>query len=215
MDALLEPNVAYLFLVAGTLLAILGLLSPGTGIIEIGALFILLIAGWQAYNLPLNVWALGILVLGVVPFVFAVRRSRQLIYLVIAIVAFLVGSIFLYRGDTLWQPAVNPLLALLVSILATGFMWLVVTKITEAEQALPTHDLEALVGKRGEVRAVVGDELSVQVSGELWSARSSAPLEEPMQVDEEIIVTGREGFFLLVDRLPGSERKDVSPQESS
>jgi membrane-bound serine protease (ClpP class) len=212
MDVLLNPNIAYLLLVAGTLLSILALLSPGTGILEIGALFILLIAGWEAYNLPLNLWALGIFLLGVIPFIFAVRRSGQIVYLIIAIVAFLIGSIFLFHGETLWQPAVNPILALLVSTLATGFMWLVVTKLIEAESSRPTHDLEALIGKIGEVKSTIDSELSVQVAGELWSARSNHPNERPINEGEEILVTGREGFILLVDRLHASELKDRSSQ---
>lgn len=202
MDMLLSPDIAYLLLVAGTLLSILALLSPGTGILEIGALFILLIAGWEAYNLPLNFWALGILVLGVIPFVIAVRKSKQHIYLIFAIVAILIGSIFLFRGESLWQPAVNPLLALFVSILATGFMWLVATKVIEAEQSRPSHDLEALIGQRGEVKSITDGDLSVQVAGELWTARNNQPTDKTMNEGDEIIVTGREGFILLVDRLP-------------
>lgn len=215
MDLLLNPNVAYVLLVAGSLLSILAVISPGTGVLEIGALFMLLIAGWQVYNLDINFWALGILLLGVIPFIIAVRRSGKIIFLIIAILAFLVGSIFLFRGDTLWQPAVNPILALIVSILSTGFMWLVVTKVMEAETARPTHDLESLVGMMGEVRSAVNGEGSVQVAGELWSARSSKPLDAPMKEGEEIIVIGREGFILLVERLHDPEQKEEDSQKSA
>jgi membrane-bound serine protease (ClpP class) len=211
MDVLLNPNIAYLLLVAGSMLAILALLAPGTGFIEIGALFLLLLFGWEAVNLPLNYWALAILLLGVIPFILAVLRSKQIIYLVIAIIDFLIGSIFLFRGDSLWQPAVNPILALVVSILATGFMWLVITKLIEAEQAPPTHDLESLIGQKGEVKSMSSDEdVSVQVAGELWSARSSKPIEKPFAEGEEILVTGREGFILLIDRPPQSDHKQMS-----
>lgn len=215
MDVMFNPNIAYLLLVAGTLLSILALLAPGTGVLEIGALFILLIAGWQAYNLPLNFWALGILLLGVIPFFIAVRRSKQLIYLIFAIVAFLIGSIFLFRGETLWQPAVNPLLALFVSILATGFMWLVATKVIEAERSRPSHDLEALIGQKGEVKSALEGDISIQVDGELWSARSNQPDDRPMSEGDEILVTGREGFILLVERLSESEEKHLNSQQST
>ena len=47
MEAIfLNPNVAYLFLVAGFSLALMAVLTPGTGLLEIGALFVLLLAGW-------------------------------------------------------------------------------------------------------------------------------------------------------------------------
>ncbi|MCK7480821.1 MAG: hypothetical protein M0C28_29115 [Candidatus Moduliflexus flocculans] len=39
MDFLLNPNVAYLFLLAGVLMAMLALATPGTGFFGIGALF--------------------------------------------------------------------------------------------------------------------------------------------------------------------------------
>ena len=58
MDILLNPNVFYLLLVAGVLLAIMALFSPGTGVLELGAFFVLLLAGWGVYKLPIHLWAL-------------------------------------------------------------------------------------------------------------------------------------------------------------
>ena len=37
MEFLLDPNVAYLLLVVGTVLAIMALFAPGTGVLEVGA----------------------------------------------------------------------------------------------------------------------------------------------------------------------------------
>ena len=39
MDFLLDPNVAYLLLLGGLMLAMMALVTPGTGIFEIGAFF--------------------------------------------------------------------------------------------------------------------------------------------------------------------------------
>ena len=36
---LLNPNIAYLFLVSGVLLTFLALVTPGTGFLEVGAFF--------------------------------------------------------------------------------------------------------------------------------------------------------------------------------
>ena len=192
-DILLNPNVAYLLLVAGFTFATLSLLAPGTGLLEIGALFALLLAGWGIYNLPVNFWALGVLLLGVFPFLLAVRRSGRLTFLGISILALVVGSAFLFRGEG-WRPAVDPVLALLVSVLVTGFFWVVVQKTLEAERARPTHDLDALVGSLGEAKTEVHMEGTVQVAGELWTARS----EEPIPDGARIRVIGREGLILDV-----------------
>ena len=192
-DILLNPNVAYLLLVAGFTFATLSLLAPGTGLLEIGALFALLLAGWGIYNLPVNFWALGVLLLGVFPFLLAVRRSGRMMFLGISILALVVGSAFLFRGEG-WRPAVDPILALLVSVLVTGFFWVVVQKTLEAERARPTHDLDALVGSLGEAKTEVHMEGTVQVAGELWTARSA----EPIPDGARIRVIGREGLILDV-----------------
>ena len=192
---LLNPNVAYLLLVGGALLAILALLNPGTGLLEVAALILLVLAGWGIYNLPINYWALGLLLLGVFPFLFALRKSGQRVYLGVSIAALVVGSIFLFQGQGL-IPAVNPFLALLVSALVVGFVWLVAQKALEAERARPVHDLKALIDTIGEAKTDIHAEGSVQVAGELWSARS----QQPIPVGSKVRVIAREGFILDVEK---------------
>ena len=63
MDFLLDPNIAYLFLLAGVLLSMLALVTPGTGILEVGAFFCLAAAGYAVYTMSINLWALIVLVL--------------------------------------------------------------------------------------------------------------------------------------------------------
>jgi len=192
---LLNPNVAYLLLVGGALLAILALLNPGTGLLEIAALILLVVAGWGIYSLPINFWALGLLLFGVLPFLFALRRSGRMVYLGVSIAALVVGSIFLFQGEGL-KPAVNPFIALLVSVLVVGFVWLVAQKTLEAERARPVHDLKALIDTIGEAKTDIHAEGSAQVAGELWSARS----QQPIPVGSKVRVIAREGFFLDVEK---------------
>ena len=73
MDFLLDPNIAYLFLLAGVLLGLMAMVTPGTGIFEVGAFFCLALAGYAVYNLSFNLWALIVLILSIVPFVYAMR----------------------------------------------------------------------------------------------------------------------------------------------
>ena len=174
MNILTNPNIVYLILVFGFVLAILAMLSPGTGVLELFAFFMLVLAGWGIYNneVTINFWALGLLVLGVLPFIWALRKSRRIIYLAIALGAFVVGSAYLFQGDEWWKPGINLLLATVVSILVIGFSWVAAQKILEAEGGRPTHDLESLIGEKGEAKTNIEAEGSVQVAGELWSAHS-------------------------------------------
>ena len=196
VDFLLDPNVAYLILVGAALLTMMAVLNPGTGLLEIFALFMWLISGYIIFNMPINFWALGLMLLGVVLFLLSLRKFKNLVYLGLSIAAVIAGSIFLFDQPG-WQPAVNPVLAVVVSIFVAGFVWVVAQKALEADSMRPAHDLEALIGAIGEAETAIGDEGSVQVAGELWSAKSDQAIPEGSQVR----VVGREGFFLKVEQV--------------
>ncbi len=194
-DFLINPNIAYLLLVIGFVLAGLAIINPGTGVLEIAAIFILLLAGWEVYILGVNLWALVVMLLGIVPFVLAVRRGGNRYLLALSFGALVVGSWFLFPAESWWQTALNPLLFIVVSGLTIGFLWLVTVKVVEAESIRPTHDLDGLIGQIGETRTNLRNEGSVQVAGELWTARS----QEPIPQNRPVRVIGREGFILLVE----------------
>lgn len=195
MDFLLNPNVAYLILLGGVLLAMMSLASPGTGLFEIGAFFCFALAGYAIYNLSFNWWALLLLGLSIVPFVFALQKPRREPFLALSILLLVIGSVFMFPR-TEDQAIVNPVIALIASVLVTGFLWTAVRKSVEATSARPTHDLSTLIGQVGEARTRINDEGSVFVAGELWSARS----ENPIPAGSPIRVLRREGFVLIVEK---------------
>jgi membrane-bound serine protease (ClpP class) len=195
MEFLMEPNIAYLILLGGILLAFLAIVTPGTGLLEVSAFFCLVLAGYAVYSLPFNWWALAIIVLSVVPFIYSIQKTKRELYLGLSIFLLVLGSVFLFPLDG-WKPAVNPFVAFLGSSLLAVFLWVVVRKSVQAAQARPAHDLGALIGETGEARSAIHEEGSVQVDGELWSARS----ENSIPAGSIIRVIRREGFVLVVEK---------------
>jgi membrane-bound serine protease (ClpP class) len=195
MDFLLNPNIAYLFLLGGVLLAMLALATPGTGLFEIAALFSLVLAGYAIYNLSFNWWALILIVLSVAPFIYSIQKPKREGYLALSILVLVVGSLFFFPSET-GGPAVNLFVAFSASALVSGFLWIAVGKTIQAAHARPSHDLDALVGQIGEAKTKVHEEGSVQVDGELWSARS----EKSIRAGSSIRVVRREGFILVVEK---------------
>lgn len=195
MDFLLDPNFAYLTLLGGILLVLLAIITPGTGLLEVGAFFCLVLAGYAVYNLSVNWWALILLVGSIIPFVYASRRPNREWFLVLSLLLLVVGSVFLFAVDG-WKPAVNPLVAFLSSGLVSIFLWIAVRKSVQAAMTRPSHDLEVLVGQVGEARTEVKDDGSVYVGGELWSARS----DQSIPAGSHIRVLRREGFVLVVEK---------------
>jgi len=193
MEFLLDPNVAYLFLMGGVLLGMLALATPGTGLIEIGAFFCIVVVGYAIYNLTFNGWALMVLALSVIPFIYALQKPKRELFLGLAIVMLVIGSVFMFpKTDD--QTSVNPIVALMTSSLVAGFLWLAIRKSLEAASVRPTHDLNTLVGQIGEARTDVKNDGSVQVGGELWSARS----DNSIPAGSMVKVIGREGFVIVV-----------------
>jgi membrane-bound serine protease (ClpP class) len=195
MNVLLDPNVAYVLLVVGTVLALLAIITPGTGIPEVLAVFCIVLAGYAVYHLSFNWWALGLIVLSTLPFFYSIRRPGRGWWLALSIIGLAAGSIFFFPSTT-GLISVNPVLAVLTTALFGAFLWLAASKVLEISATRPIHELSALIGQTGEAKTAVADAGSVQVAGELWSARSS----ERMPAGTPIKVVGREGFVLIVER---------------
>ena len=157
------------------------------------ALFLIAIPCYSLLSLIINCCSLLLIV---VPFIYAIQKPKRELYLGLSILLLVIGSVFVFpRSET--QSGVNPFIALISSGLVAGFLWLAVRKSLEAAQLKPMHDLSGLVGQVGEARTTVSEEGSVQVAGELWSARSDYLI----QVGSSIKVLRREGFVLVVENV--------------
>lgn len=193
---LLDPNIAYLVLVITGVLLINAILIPGTGALELATIFFLIITAYQVFRLPFNAWALLVLALGLPPLLMGVRQKTQpaMIYMVVAIALFEVGSVFLYTREQWWRPAVNPLLAFVVVILTSGYLWIVIRAAYKSFTQPLAQDLSRLIGKIGEARTIIHASGTVYVSGELWSATC----DEPISPGTQVKVIQREGMILKV-----------------
>ena len=194
MGTLLNADVAYLLLILGFILVFLALVTPGTHFMEGGALLLLFLAGYEVYFLGFNYVGLVVLILSLVPFIYAIRRPKQGWALGLSILMLIAGSLYLFPGQG-FVPAVNPVLAVIVSLLTAGFLWIAVGKGLQATRARPLQDPERLVGQVGQARTEISDIGSVQLASELWSARSASSI----PAGSRVRVIRREGFTLIVE----------------
>src|SRR5512142_338265 len=154
MEFLLDPNIAYFVLMVAILFVLIAIVSPGTGVPEVLALFSLALAGYAVYHLGINWWALVLLLLSLAPFYFAVRGPRRELWLAVSILGLTAGSTFFFPAQSGWI-SVNPLLAAVTSILFAGLVWISARKVVQIAAARPTHELTALIGECGETRTNV------------------------------------------------------------
>ncbi|MGB8215409.1 MAG: NfeD family protein [Anaerolineales bacterium] len=195
MNTFINPDIAYILLMFGFILAMLALATPGTHFLEGGALLLLAAAGYEVLRLGFNWWALVILILALVPFIYSIQKTGRGWALAVSILALIVGSLYMFPGRG-FLPAVNPVLAVVISVLSAGFLWFVVRKVMLASRARPMQDLQNLIGQVGQTKTEVYAGGSVQVASELWSARS----ETAIPAGSRVRVLSREGFTLVVER---------------
>ena len=77
MNTLVDPNIAYLLLMFGSILLMMAIVTPGTHLLEGGALFLLALAGYEVYLLGFNFWALIVLIVSLAPFIFAIQKPGR------------------------------------------------------------------------------------------------------------------------------------------
>jgi membrane-bound serine protease (ClpP class) len=198
MDTLFNPNIAYMLLVLGVFAGLIGLLTPGTGLFESAAFLALGAAAYLGYHVGVNLWAAILIILAVFPFLLALAKKEWrlgLLALTAALTA--LGSSLLFRGEAGNPFGVNPLLALVVSVLFGGLLWLLTERTLAAMQKPQANDPNSLVGQVGEARSRVKEDGTVQAGGELWSARSKEAIAEGTPVR----ILARDGFILIVEAI--------------
>jgi membrane-bound ClpP family serine protease len=198
MDFLINPNVSYTLLVLGIMLAALALFAPGTGLLEIGALFLLVLAGYGIANMPVNVWAVALIMLGAIPFglglVKRLPRKYRALLMLASMTIFLVGSALLYHGEN-GPTAVDWILLVILWPLALILTWFIVVKGLEATDSRPAFSPDQLIGMTGRASSDIRGQGTVYVNGEEWSAISSTFI----PTGSTIRVLNRNGLTLEVD----------------
>ena len=196
------PNLLYILLVAGVWTSTLAVISPGTGVYELLALVTLGGTGVGLFFVPFNAWALLPLALGLVAFIAGLwQRKWERAAIVFAGVLFSLGSVLLFENDA-GNPAVNPLLAIVMTLSTLGFYWFAITRVIAAQHIQSTLDPSLVLNQIGDVRTPLDPVGTVYVGGEMWSAWA----DELISVGSEIRVKEREGLVLKVERFEGVDQ---------
>ena len=193
MDMLNDPNFVYCVLMAGMWVSATGTYIPGTGIAEglgvaliLGALYLLslLAVNWLA--------ALALVAGASLFFLLPLLKSEWEPFAIAGLALQALASFFLFESAS-----VSPVFIVIGVLLAFAYHRGILRSILQQQRELSsTQKDEFLVGQRGRVMAEIDDRGTVQVKGELWTARSRLRLEP----GTEIAVTQQDGLELHVEK---------------
>ena len=206
LDALMEPDLAFLLLAIGALALYFefnhpGAVIPGT----IGVVFIL-VAAFALNLLPTRFAALGLIIGAFALFAAEAKFATHGVLTVGGIVLLTLGGLLLVDSP-IPEMRVHLLTALAVSIplgLITAFL---MTIAVRARRNKIVTGEQGLIGETGVAQTALSPQGKVFVHGELWDAIASAPL----PIGQLVVVRRIDGLTLFVDPIAVTEPETPAP----
>ncbi len=196
LNAISNPNVAYVLMMLGMMGLFFELSSPGAilpGVIG-GISLILAFFAFQA--LPVNYAGVLLILLGLILFIAEIKVMSHGMLTVGGVIAMILGSLLLFESSEPYLRVSWSVIA--VTILAvTVFFVFAVTKALAAHRQQPTTGREGLIGQEGRAESGIVLEGKVFVNGEYWDAWS----EESIATGDRVVVEAVEGMRLKVKRI--------------
>jgi membrane-bound serine protease (ClpP class) len=188
-----DPNIAYILLMLGFYGILFELQNPGAVLPGVVGGISLILAFLALSTMPVNTAGVALIALAVVFFVAELKVASHGLLAAGGIVAMLLGSMILFRGES-WHVSWSVILGgTLTTTLFFGWLALLALRVRRRPVAT---GLEGLRGMRGRAIERLTPRGRVSVRGELWDAVSDSDVE----VGDEIEVTGGERLLLHVRR---------------
>ena len=193
LNVLADPNIAYILMTIGLLGLYVEFTHPGAVFPGIAGGICLLLALTALQVLSVNYGGLALLLVGAALLVAEAFLPTFGVLGVGGLVAFVLGSLFLFDPERSGVEVSRGLVAGAAG--ALGLAALVVgTLVWRSQRRRPTGGREGMLGKIGVARQRLDPDGTVLVRGEYWSATS----DEPVQQGESVEITGIEGLRLRV-----------------
>jgi membrane-bound serine protease (ClpP class) len=191
-----NPNVAFILMLIGIYGLILEFFNPGAVAPGLIGAISLLVALYALALLPINYAGAALVLFGVALMVAEAHIGAFGALGVGGIAAFVIGALLMF-------PAQVPGLTLSGGVIAgtaigsAALLMVVLAALLRSRKAPVVTGSEALIGAEGETVAWQGSEGRVRVKGEIWLARSDAPL----AAGDHVKVVDRDGLVLRVEAI--------------
>ncbi len=195
LDALLDPNIAFILLTVGMNAILFELSSPGGYVAGIVGAICLVLGFFALGVLDVNWAGVGLIALAFILFVADVMTPGLGVLTGLGVLSLALGATVLFSSP-LYQVSLS--LVLTVAGFTAAFILFVVAKAVAAQRRPPATGASALLGARGVVRDALSPEGMVLVEGELWRAKTGGPA---LREGTAVRVVAVEGLTLTVESL--------------
>jgi len=196
LSILTNPNVAYILMLLGVYGLFFELSNPGSVFPGVLGAISLLLALYAFQVLPVNYAGVALILLGIA---FMVGEAFMPSFGALGIggaVAFVVGSVILFDTDFEQFELSLPLIIVLAAV-SVGFFVMVMTMAIQQRKRGVVSGRESIIGSVGEAVDAFDKRGRIRLSGEIWDARTSAPVAR----GQSVRVVDMHGLALDVEPL--------------
>jgi len=209
LSLLVNPNIAYLLLLAGLIGILIEVFSPGLILPGTLGVVSLLLGAYGTAQLPVTAAGIALLVVGIAMVIAEAHLPTGGILGVVGVAAMAVSGLLLFDTGTS-ELEVSAPLVIAVAVVLGGFMAIAVNKVVQARRNPTMTGWEEMIGAEGDIRQPLGPVGQVFVKGALWRARlaEDAPAIDADRVRERgarVRVESVDGLTLTV--------RPVEPEE--
>jgi membrane-bound serine protease (ClpP class) len=209
LSLLVNPNIAYLLLLAGVIGILIEVFSPGLILPGTLGVVSLLLGAYGTAQLPVTAAGIALLVVGIAMVIAEAHVPTGGILGVVGVAAMAVSGLLLFDTGTS-ELEVSAPLVIAVAVVLGGFMAIAVNKVVQARRNPTMTGWEEMIGAEGDIRQPLGPVGQVFVKGALWRARlaEDAPAIDADRVRERgarVRVESVDGLTLTV--------RPVDPEE--
>ncbi len=196
LQAISNPNIAYILLAVATTGIMLELINPGSILPGVVGVICLILAFYSLAVLEASWAGVFFVILGFVLFILEAFVTSYGILTLGGIASLVMGALILFGGGPeLFHLQIDWWVIVIVAVFFAALFLFVVGAVIRAHRRRPATGKEGLPGKIARARTVLDPEGMVFVEGELWTATSEGDRIEP---GEEVVVTKVEGLKLRV-----------------
>ena len=214
-----SPAVAYLLLIIGMALLVFEFFTAGIGVGGGVGAVCLILASYGLAALPLNGFALALLIVSMIAFAVDVQVGIPQLWTGIGLALFSIGSWFLFR-DVLGADLRPSWITLIVGIGGIALTFVVgMPSMVRTRFATPTVGREWMIGQMGTALADISPDGIALVDGGRWRARANRAT--PITAGASLRVVAIDGVTLEVEPEVGGaqdyreRRKSINPEASA
>ena len=201
LNALSNPNIAYLLLMLGIIGIFFEISQPG--VIFPGAIgtMAILLALFAFSSLPINYVGILLIVLAIVLFILEVKVVSYGMLAVGGIISMALGSLMLIDSSEPYLQISRAVIAATVAVSA-GFFLLATGMVIKTQRRPVTSGQEGMIGEVGEAIDPINGSGMVFVHGEYWQVYSDQPIPAGTKIK---VIKVMDGLKLQVEAIESEE----------